>query len=109
MRGLDQQCSSISSFGTPEYSDRYSQPCANIDITTGNLGGSEENVSTVATGADNFHGVAATVCFGCVERDCASLVAVRSISGPSRLVPATFKVVRDLGECRREQRESRKA
>lgn len=42
-----------------------------------------------------------------VEGDLASLVAVRRVDGPGRIVPAALKVVRDLrlGQAREEQRE----
>jgi hypothetical protein len=87
----------------------YSQPGTNIDIAARDLGRAKEGVPAVASSTDNFHGVAATVRFGGVKRDRASLVAIWSICCPGCLVPTTFKIIRDLGERQREQRESCKA
>jgi hypothetical protein len=83
----------------------YSQPSANVDIAAGDFCRSEEGVAAVASGTDDFHGVAAAVCFGGVERDGATLLAVWSVSRPCRLVPAAFEIVGYLRECHREQRE----
>lgn len=84
---------------------KYSQPGADIDVTAWDLGGSEEGMATVASGAGDLDRIAATVRFGGVERYCASLVTVGSVSRPRCLVPATFEVVGNLSQRQRKQGE----
>ena len=78
--------------------EEYSQPSANVDITAGDLGGSEEGMTAVTSGAGDLDRVATAVRFSSIERYSAALVAVGSVSCPCRLVPAAFEVVGDLSE-----------
>jgi len=78
--------------------NKYSQPSANIDIATWNLGSSKEGMATVTSGTGNLNRVAAAVRFGGIKRYCATLVTVGSVCCPGCLVPAALEVVGDLSK-----------
>lgn len=89
---------------------RASQVCPDIDVTSRHLVRAYEDVAAVAAGAIDPDRVLARVCSRSVECDFPSLIAIRRVRGPSRLVPALLESFRDLsnGEGRkRKSKESR--
>lgn len=72
--------------------------CPNVNITSWDFRGSNENVPTETAGTVNPHGVLAAMGRGAVEGDLSALVTVGGVGGPCRLVPAALKVLRDLGK-----------
>lgn len=75
-----------------------------IDITTGNLRGTEENVPAIAACTSHFKRVLATMSGGAVKSDTTALIAVWSVYGEGRLIPSALEIGRDL--CKREREEN---
>lgn len=62
-------------------------------------------MTAVSTSAIDPDGVLSRVGRRAVQSDLTTLVAVRGVDGPCRLVPARFEVVGDLSEGEREREE----
>jgi len=76
----------------------YLHPYSDIYIAAWDFRRSKEGMATVSSSTGHFDRIASAVCFRRVERDCTTLVAVRSVGCPGRLIPTAFKVVRYLGK-----------
>lgn len=74
-----------------------------IYISCGDLGSTNEYVSTVASSTINTDRVLAGVGSRGIERDLSSLVAVWGICLPSVLIPALLKTLRDLSNGKRRK------
>lgn len=92
-----------------DHRNDHLQPSANVDITTWNLGSSEEGVATVTSGTSDFDRVATAVCFGRIKRYSTTLIAVGSVCCPRSLVPAALEVVGYLSKRQGKQGKSGKA
>lgn len=81
-------------------------PSPHVDITTGDLGCSKENVSTISAGTIDSHGVLAGMSSCGVESDLPSLAAIGRVCRPCCLIPATLEALGDLGQRGRYESES---
>lgn len=84
-------------------------PSSDIDMALGNSIGSEELVSAETIGStSDLDRVLSTVRSSLVKLNATALIAVRRISRPSDLIPATLEILSDLAEGEGQHRECSK-
>jgi hypothetical protein len=82
---------------------QYLHVCPNIKITARDLIRADEDMPTVTTSTIDPYGVLSTMRLRAIQADLAALVAVRSISRPSSLIPTALEALSNLGRSKRKQ------